>query len=205
MSDISLKQIKELRKRTGVGIQNVKEALEESDGDIEKAVVYLRKKGIAKAAKRAGKAAENGFIAHYIHGGGQIGVLVELNSETDFAARNERFQELAHDIAMHIAANNPEYISIEDIPEEELDKEKKVYAKDLEGKPENVKEKILEGKLSKHYQEVVLLEQPFLKDDSKKVKDLLNEAVAAIGEKVEIGRYARFEISAPANGCGLES
>ncbi len=201
---ISLDQIKELRKRTGVGLHQVKEALEVSKGDMEKAVLYLREKGVAKAAKRAGRSAENGFIAHYIHGEGSIGVLLELNSETDFASRNEKFRNLAHDIAIHVAASNPEYINIEDIPADVLEKEKSVYNKDLEGKTEQVKEKILEGKLSKFYQEVVLLEQAYVKDDSKKVKDVINEAVAAIGEKIEIGRFVRFELAGPTSSCGLE-
>lgn len=203
MADISLDQIKELRARTGVGISSVKEALVASGGDMEKAVAYLREKGIAKAAKRAGKSADNGFIAHYIHGEGSIGVLVELNSETDFASRNEKFREFGKDLAMHIAASNPQYIRVEDIPSEVLDEEKKVYQADIEDKPEQVQEKILEGKLSKFYEEVVLLKQPFVKDDSKKVEDLLNEMIAAIGEKIQIGRFARFEISNTSSSCGL--
>lgn len=204
MANTALDQIKELRKRTGVGIHQVKEALDKSDGDTEKAILYMRKKGIAKAAKRSGRAAENGFIAHYIHGEGNIGVLVELNSETDFASRNEKFRELAHEIALHIAASNPEYTSIKDVPEDILANEKEVYKKDLEGKPEEVQEKILEGKLQKYYEEVVLLEQAFVKDDSKKIKDLLNDAVASIGEKIEIGRFVRFEITAPSTSCGFD-
>ena len=200
---ITLEQIKELRKRTGVGINAVKEALEASKGDTEQAIHYLRKKGIAKGAKRAGRDAENGFIANYIHGEGSIGVLIELNSETDFAARNGRFRELAHDIALHIAASDPQYISKEDIPENVLEKEKDIYRKDLEGKPEAVQEKIIEGKLQKYYEEVVLLEQPFVKDDKKKIKDLMNDALAAIGEKIEIGRFVRFEIAEPSSSCGL--
>lgn len=201
---ITLDQIKELRKRTGVGIHQVKEALEAASGDTEKAILYLREKGIAKAAKRAGRSADNGFIAHYIHGEGQIAVLVELNSETDFASRNEKFRELAHDIAMHVAANNPLYISIDDIPEDIVLQEKQVFKTELEGKPEQVQEKILEGKMQKFYEENVLLEQAFVKDDTKKIKDLLNEAIAAIGEKIEIGRFARFEIAGTGSACGIE-
>lgn len=197
-------QIKELRKRTGVGLHLIKEALEASGGDMEKAVLYLREKGVAKAAKRAGRSAENGFIAHYIHGDGNIGVLLELNSETDFASRNEKFRELAHDLAVHIAASSPEYISIDQIPEDILEREKSVYKKDLEGKPEQVQEKILEGKLAKFYEEIVLMEQNYVKDDSKKIKDIINEAVAAIGEKIEIGRFVRFQIAGSANSCGLD-
>jgi elongation factor Ts len=201
---VTLAQIKELRERTGVGIQSVKEALDASGGDSEKAIKYLREKGIAKAAKRAGRSSDKGFIAHYVHGEGQLAVLVELNSETDFAARTDRFKELAHDIALHIAANTPEYINIEDIPEKVLDQEKEVYKKDIAGKPEQVQAKILEGKLSKFYEEVVLLEQHFVKDDSKKVKDVLNENIAAIGENVKIGRFVRFEIANPTSSCGLD-
>ncbi|MBD3280859.1 translation elongation factor Ts [Candidatus Dojkabacteria bacterium] len=203
MSKISMEQIKELRERTGVGISNVKEALEETDGDMEKAVEYLREKGIAKAAKRSGRSADNGFIASYIHGEGQIGVMVELNSETDFASRSDKFREFGKNVAMHIAASSPEYIKVEDIPEEVLDKEKAVYAVDLEGKPGNVQEKILEGKLGKFYQEVVLMKQLYVKDDSKTIEDILNELVAAIGEKIEIGRFARFQIAGPSASCGI--
>jgi elongation factor Ts len=201
---ITLKEIKQLRERTGVGIQNVKEALEATNGDVEKAIVYLREKGMAKGAKRAGRTADNGFIAHYVHGDGNIGVLVELNSETDFASRNEKFRKLAHNIALHIAASDPLYIKKEDIPEDVLEKEKAIYKNDLKGKPAQVQEKILEGKLAKYYEQVVLLEQPFVKDDSKKIKDLLNEALAAIGEKIEVGRFARFEIASAASSCGLK-
>jgi elongation factor Ts len=203
MADISLEKIKELRERTGVGIHQVKEALVESDGDMEEAILYLRKKGMAKAAKRSDNKADNGIIESYIHGDALLGVLVELNSETDFAARNERFKELAHDIAMHIAAADPEYISIEDIDEEVIEKEKQVFMKDLEGKPENVQEKIVEGKLQKFYEQKVLLEQPYVKDDSKKIKDVLNDAVAALGEKIKVGRFARFKIAGGSSSCGI--
>lgn len=195
---ISLDQIKELRNRTGVGINYVKEALESSNGDVEEAILYLRKKGIAKAAKRAGNETNHGYIASYIHGAGQIGVLVEIGSETDFAARNEHLKELAYNIALHIAANDPQYVNIEDIPEEAIEKEKSVHMKDLTGKPENVVESILKGKLQKFYEDVVLMEQKYLKDDSKTIKDIMNDAVATIGEKVEISRFARIQIGGPA-------
>lgn len=202
---ITLDQIKELRKRTGVGVSVVKEALEECNGDMEKSIQYLREKGIAKGAKRAGRQADKGFVTSYIHGDGHIGVLVELNSETDFASRNDRFRELAHDIALHIAASDPQYTLISDIPENILNAEKEVYRKDLEGKPEQVQEKIIEGKLQKFYEQVVLMEQPFVKDDKKKIKDLINEALAAIGEKIEIGRFVRFQIAEPSSSCGLRA
>jgi len=193
---ITLKQIKELRQRTGVGVTYVKEALESSAGDMDKAIVYLREKGIAKAAKRSGKRADNGFIAYYVHGEGSIGVLVELNSETDFTARNERFRELANDLALHIAASSPMYTSIDEIPEDELNKEKDIAKKTITGdKPDNIIEKIVEGRLQKYYEQVVLLEQKFVKDDSKRIKDLITETVAAVGEKIKIGRFCRFQIS----------
>lgn len=200
----NIEQIKELRKRTGVGLHQVKEALEHSNGDVEKAILYLREKGIAKSASRSGRSADNGVIGHYIHSDKSIGVLVELNSETDFASRSEEFRELAHDMAVHIAASDPLYISVEDIPEDVLEKEKGVYKKDIEGKPENVQEKILEGKLVKYYEEVVLLEQKYVKDDSKKIKDVLNDAIAAIGEKIEISRFVRFQIAKGASVCGID-
>ncbi|MBD3363120.1 elongation factor Ts [Candidatus Dojkabacteria bacterium] len=203
MSDISLDQIKELRSRTGVGIKHVKEALEESDGDMDKAILYLRKKGIAKAAKRAGKTANQGHIASYIHGNGSMGVLVEVNTETDFAAKSDHIKEFAHDLALHVAANDPQYVRIEDVPEEVVEKEKEVFKKELKGKPEDVIEKIVEGKLKKFYEEVVLEEQTYLKDEDKKVKDMINEVVAAVGEKIMIGRIARIKIAAPASKCGF--
>jgi elongation factor Ts len=190
---VTLAEIKELRARTGVGINHVKEALEHSGGDLEKAIVYLREKGIAKAAKRAGNATNNGLIGHYMHGK-TIGVMVELQSETDFASGSEKFQELARELAMHIAAQSPDYISKEEVPADVLETEKKVYAKDVEGKPEQIAEKILEGKLSKFYEEVVLLEQPYVRDDSKKIKDLLNEYIAALGESIKIKRFVKMQL-----------
>lgn len=200
----TLDQIKELRNATGAGIVAVKEALEKSDGDFDKAVVYLREKGVAKAAKRSGKSADHGFIASYIHGEGTIGVMVELNSETDFTARNDKFRKLANELALHIAAANPKYIRREDIPEDELKAEKEIAAKDVDdNKPEEIKEKIVEGKLGKFYEQVVLMDQKYVRDDSKTISDLMNENIAAIGEKIEIGRFTRFEISAEANTCGL--
>jgi len=201
--DITLDQIKELRNATGAGVTNVKEALEASKGDMDKAIAYLREKGIAKAAKRADKQADNGFVAHYIHGEGSIGVLLELNSETDFTARNESFRQLAHDIALHIAASRPEYARREDVPAEVIEKESEIAKQGTEGKPDNVVEKIVEGRLSKFYEEVVLLDQKFVKDDSKTISDLINDAVAAIGEKIEIGRFARIEIAGGSSACGL--
>lgn len=201
---ITLDQIKELRKRTGAGVTVVKEALEESNGDIQVAIEYLRKKGIAKAAKRADKHAENGFIASYVHGEGAIAVLVELNSETDFTARNDLFRSVARDIAIHIAASNPEYLSVEDVPSEVLEKEMKIAKEGIDGnKPEEIVNKIVDGRLQKFYEQTVLLEQQYVKDDSKKIKDLISETVSAIGEKIEIGRFARFQLAGPVSSCGI--
>lgn len=192
---VTIEQIKKLRAQTGAGLTDCKEALEASKGDMEKAYDYLRKKGMAKAQKRAEKEANNGFIGSYIHNG-KIGVLVELNCETDFVARNEKFQDLARDIAMHIAASTPLYISTDEVPEEVLEKERKIYKEELlkEGKPEKIIDNIVEGKLNKYYEEVVLLKQLFVKDNSKKIEDLLNEAISSIGEKVLISRFVRFEV-----------
>jgi elongation factor Ts len=203
MANITLEQIKELRDRTGVGINDVKEALENSNGDVEEALLYLRKKGIAKGAKRVDRTANQGYIASYIHGDGHIGVLIEINTETDFAARNEKVREVAHDIALHIAASDPTYARVSDIPEDILDKEKSVFSKELEGKPEEVVQKILEGKLQKFYEECVLEEQIFLKDENKRVKDIVDDAIAAIGEKIVIGRFSRIQIAAGASACGI--
>ncbi|MBP9758091.1 elongation factor Ts [Candidatus Dojkabacteria bacterium] len=194
MAKISLEQVKELRKRTGVGINYVKEALENSNGNIEEAILYLRKKGIAKAAKRSGNETNHGYIASYIHGEGQIGVLVEIATETDFAARNDDLKAFAFNIALHIAASDPQYVEIENIPEELIKKEESVFIKELEGKPKNIAESILKGKLQKYYEETVLMEQRYLKDDTKSVKDYLNDTVAKIGEKVSISRFSRIQI-----------
>lgn len=200
---ISLDQIKELRKRTGAGMHQVKEALENSDGDMEKAILYLREKGIAKAAKRSDRDAANGIIATYLHQDKSLAVIVELNSETDFAAKSETFAELAKNIAIHIAATDPQYATVDDIPAEALEKEKKVYEKDVKGKPENVQEKILEGKMQKFYEEIVLLEQKYVKDDTKRIKDIINDAVSAIGEKIEVGRFARIKVGGAGTAGGF--
>lgn len=190
---ITLEIIKELRKKTGVGVQDCKEALEASNGDFDKAIDVLRKKGILKAKKRSSREASNGFIGSYVHGG-QIGVLVELMCETDFVARNEKFQKLAHEIALHIAASNPIYVSCDDVPKKVQDKELEIISERLkdEGKPENICEKIAEGQMKKFYEETCLLEQPYVRDEKKKIKDLIDEAVASFGEKIEIARFIRL-------------
>lgn len=178
-----------------------KNALEEAGGDFEKAIDILRKKGAAKAAKRAGKIAAEGKVISYIHGEGKIGVLLELNSETDFVAKNEKFLELGQDIAMHIAAMNPKYLTREEVQTEELEHEKDVYREQLkaEGKPEEIMNKIIEGKINKYYSEICLLEQPFIKDEDKTIEQLLIEKSGEIGEKVSLRRFARYEL-----GEGIE-
>ena len=190
MSDNNL--IKELREQTGAGIMDVKEALEESGGDKEKAIEVLRKKGLAKQAKKADRVANEGIIESYIHAGGRIGVLLEINCETDFVARTDDFKTLAKEIALHIAAANPLYISTEDVPTEVIEKEKEIYKEQSAGKPDDVIEKMLEGKISKYYEEVCLLNQPFVRDGEKTIGDLLGEATGKMGENIQIRRFSRF-------------
>ncbi len=202
MATITLDQIKDLRKRTGAGVANIKEALESSKGDIEQAILYLRQKGLAKANKRAANQTDYGYIASYIHSGGSIGTLVEINTETDFAAKNDRIKSLAYEIALHVAASDPQFVRIDEVPAEVLEKEKVVFAADLKGKPKDVAEKIIQGKLQKYYEEIVLEEQPYLKDPTKKVKDVINDTISAVGEKVVIGRVARIKIASSATACG---
>jgi elongation factor Ts len=196
MTTISAGMVKELREKTGAGIMDCKEALTGTDGDMEKAIEFLRKKGLATAAKRAGRAMTEGTIQSYIHMGGKLGVMVEVNCETDFVSKNEDFQDFARNIAMHIAATNPLGIKPEDIPEDIINKEKEIYrAQALEtGKPENILDKIVEGKLSKFIKENCLLDQPYVRDPDKTVGDLLNELIAKIGENITISRFARFQV-----------
>ncbi|WP_022854550.1 MULTISPECIES: translation elongation factor Ts [Thermodesulfobacterium] len=196
MAQISIDLIKQLRERTAAGFSDCKKALEEAGGDIEKAVDILRKKGLAIAAKRAGKATSEGVVAAYIHSNKKIGVLVEVNCETDFVARTEEFQQFAHDIAMQIAATNPVAVTREEVPQEVIEREKKIYEEQVResGKPENVIPKIVEGKMEKFYKENVLLEQPFIKNPEVTIQDLLNELIAKTGERIVIKRFARFQI-----------
>lgn len=187
--------IKELRERTGAGIMDCKEVLKESQGDIEEAIVLLRKKGLAKLKKRAGRLAKEGTIASYVHTGGRIGALVEINCETDFVSRNESFQKLAKDMAMQIVASNPGYIKREDVPLELIEKEKEILGSQLkEDKPKEVLEKIVQGKLEKYFKEVCLLEQPFIKDPQITVEEYIHQLAAQIGEKIEIRRFTRFKL-----------
>lgn len=193
---IDAKLVKELREITGAGFMDCKKALEKTGGDIEKAIEELKKMGAAKAEKRISKEAKEGIVEAYIHPGSKLGVLVEVNCETDFVARTDEFKQLAHDIAMQIAAAAPIAVRREDIPEEVIEKEKEIYRAQLEkqNKSPHVIEKIIEGKLEKFYQEVVLYEQPFIKDPSKTIDELIKEYIAKIGENIKIRRFARFRV-----------
>ncbi len=193
--DISIDSIKDLRQRTGAGVLDCKKALEEADGDIEKAMELLRKRGLAIAAKKADREANDGLVEAYIHSGARLGVLLELNCETDFVARTEDFGELAHDLAMQVAATNPKYLTPEDIPPEVLEGERQRQREQMgEDKSEEIIERILEGKLQKYYQEVCLLEQPFIKDEGLAVRDLITDKIAKLGENIKVRRFARFEL-----------
>lgn len=196
MTTVSAGNVKELREKTGAGIMDCKEALLECDGDLEKAVDFLRKKGMATALKRAGRGTSEGTIQSYIHMGGKIGVMVEVNCESDFVAKNEDFVAFAKNIAMHIAASNPAGIVPEDVSEEIINREKDVYREQaLEmGKPEKMIDKIVEGKLNKFYKESCLMNQPYVRDPNITVTDLLNEVIAKIGENIRISRFSRFQI-----------
>jgi len=193
---ISAEAVKELRNRTGAGMMDCKRALEETGGDIEKAIEILRMKGLAAAAKKAGRVAKEGLVHAYIHGGGRIGVLIEVNCETDFVARTEEFKDLVHNLAMQVAAARPEYVKREDVPEEVIEREKSILRAQAlnEGKPEKVVEKIVSGRLEKFFQENCLLEQPYIKDPERKVKVLIAEKIAKLGENIEVRRFARFEV-----------
>ena len=196
MSTISAEMVKELREKTGVGIMDCKQALTESDGDMGAAVDFLRKKGLATAKKRAGRAVGEGVIQSYIHMGGKIGVIVEVNCETDFVAKTDDFKEFAKNIAMHIAATSPVGITPDDVPEEMISKEKEIYrAQALEtGKPENIVEKIAEGKVQKFYKENCLLQQSYVRDPNLTVEDVINDVIAKIGENISIRRFVRYQI-----------
>ena len=198
---ITAEMVKKLRETTGAGMMDCKKALVETGGDTEKAVALLREKGLAKAAKRAGRTASQGVVDSYIHLGGKVGVLVEVNCETDFVARNEEFKSFVRDICLQVAATNPAFLSREDVPQGELDKEKEILKNQAlnEGKPEKIVEKIVTGKLEKYFEENCLLEQSFIKDTDIKVSDLLSNLIAKIGENIVIRRFTRYEM-----GEGLE-
>ena len=198
MAEITSAMVKDLREKTGAGMMDCKKALQEAGGDSEKAVDWLRKKGLASAQKKAGRSATEGAVGSYIHMGGKVGVLVEVNCETDFTARNARFQELVKDLGMHIAWGNPKYVRREDVPPEVLEREKGVYRAQLleQGKPAAMLDKIIPGKLEKFYAEQVLLDQPFFKDQEGKrtVQDEVNAAVAVIGENIQVRRFTRYAL-----------
>jgi elongation factor Ts len=193
---ISADMVKELREKTGAGMMDCKRALSETEGDIEKAIDYLRQKGLSDAAKRTGRTASEGVIGSYIHPGGKIGVLVEVNCESDFVARTEEFQLLVKDLAMHVAASNPLYLRREDVPEEAIVREKNIYEAQAKegGKPEKIVERIVQGKLEKFFQDVCLLEQPFVKDPDISVNQRVSSAVAKLGENIVVRRFQRFQL-----------
>lgn len=198
---ISASQVKELREKTGAGMMDCKKALTDANGNMERAVEILREKGLSAAAKKADRIAAEGVVESYIHMGGKIGVLVEINCETDFVAKTEEFKEFARDIAMQIAAYSPLFVSRDEVPADEIEKEKEIYKQQAinEGKPEHIAEKMVEGRIKNYYKEVCLLEQAFIKDGDKTVEALVNEKVAKIGEKISIRRFVRYQL-----GEGLE-
>lgn len=198
---VDAKAVKELRERTGAGMLDCKKALEEANGDITKAAELLREKGLSAAANKAGRIATEGTVESYIHAGGRIGVLVEINCETDFVGKTDSFKEFARDIAMQIAAASPQYVRREEVPAEAVEKEKEILKAQAlnEGKPEKIVEKMVEGRISKFYEEYCLMEQPFVKDPDKTVSQLLNEKISTIGENISIRRFVRYEL-----GEGLE-
>jgi elongation factor Ts len=200
--DISIELVKDLRQRTGAGVIDCKTALKEAKGDMDAAIEYLRRKGLATAAKKAGRIATDGLVSSYIHAGGKMGVLVEVNCETDFVAKTEDFQTFVKNIAMHIAATNPQYIRREEIPPEVLERERRIYRSQAvdSGKPEKVINKIVEGKMERFYSEACLLEQTYFKDADLTVKEVLDTTIAKLGENITIRRFTRFQL-----GEGLQS
>jgi elongation factor Ts len=196
VAEVTSDMIKELREKTQAGMMDCKKALVETSGDMDKAVEILRKKGLASADKKMGREVTQGIVASYIHNNKKIGVLLELLTVTDFVARNEEFEILSKELCMQIAAASPQYIKIEDIPKEVIDKEREIYREQMKdsGKPQNVIEKIVEGKLNKFYTDICLLEQEYIKDPNVKIRDLIKNKIAAFGENIEIGRFIRYQI-----------
>jgi elongation factor Ts len=196
MAEITAQMVKALRERTGAGMMECKKALVEANGDIEAAVVVLRKQGIASAEKKSSRSTKQGLISTYIHHGGQLGVMVEVNCESDFVARTDDFQGLAHDLAMHIAAANPQWVRKDDVPAEVIEKEKEIQrARAIsEGKPEKMADKIVEGRMSKFYEEVCLYNQPFVKENTLTVEDLIKTKIAKLGENISLARFTRFKV-----------
>ena len=198
--EVNATLVRELREKTGAGVMDCKKALAEADGDLEKAVVWLREKGIAAAAKRAGRVASEGAIGSYIHAGGKLGVLVELNCETDFVAKTSEFQTLLREVAMQIAAGNPRCIQREELPAEVIQQEREIYASQSADKPPPVVNKIVEGKLEKFYREVCLMEQAWVRDPNRTIKDLSGEHAGKLGEKIEVRRFVRFQLGEQLDG-----
>ncbi|MCM3632006.1 MULTISPECIES: translation elongation factor Ts [Paenibacillus] len=198
---VNASAVKELRERTGAGMLDCKKALEATGGDIDQAIAHLREKGLAAAANKAGRIATEGIVDSYIHSNGRIGVLVEVNCETDFVGKTDQFKEFVKDVAMHIAATNPKYVRREEVPAEDIEKEKEILKAQAlnEGKPAHIVDKMVEGRISKYYEEYCLLEQAFIKDPDKTIETLVNEKISTIGENISIRRFARFEL-----GEGLE-
>lgn len=196
MAEISAAMVKDLRDQTGAPFIDCKNALNEVGGNMEKALEILRIKGVAKASKKAGRETHEGTITSYIHGGGKIGVMVEINCETDFVARNDEFQNVSKEIAMQIAANNPLYVKKEDVPEEVIEKEKEILKAEVieSGKPENVADKIVEGRINKFYEEICLLEQPYIREPKTKISDLVSALIAKIGENIVVKRFVRYQL-----------
>ncbi|NOZ13776.1 MAG: translation elongation factor Ts [Acidobacteria bacterium] len=196
MANITASQVKELREKTGLSMGECKKALVETGGDIEGAVTLLRKKGLNAASKKAGRKTAEGLVGSYIHSNGKLGVLIEVNCETDFVARNEAFQELVKDLAMHVAASDPRFVRKEDVTDEVMAKEKEIYMDQIrsQGKPENIVEKIVAGKMGKFYEENCLMEQPFVKNPDLTVGQLISSKIAEIGENIQINRFSRFKI-----------
>ncbi len=201
MAKITSQLVKELRERTGAGMMDCKKALTETDGDMEKAIDYLREKGLASAAKKSGRIASEGLVDAYIHGEGRIGVLIEVNCETDFVAKTDEFKELVRNLAMQVAALKADYVDREQVPSDVLEREREVIRQQAlnEGKPEHIVAKIVEGRIEKFYEQVCLVDQPYVRDGDKKISDLINEKISSIGENIRVRRFVRFE-----RGEGLE-
>jgi elongation factor Ts len=201
MSEVTAEQVRTLREKTGAGFMDCKRALAENQGDLDQAMQFLREKGLAAAAKKSTRTASEGMVTSYIHAGGKIGVLVEVNCETDFVARTDEFQGLVKDLAMQIAASSPQYVRREEVPEDKIESEKKIYRVQASesGKPEKVIEKMVEGKLVKFFADVCLLEQPYIKDPSRTVGQLVTDAIAKIGENIIVRRFARFQLGEATN------
>jgi elongation factor Ts len=206
MAEITAKLVKELRERTGAGMMECKSALQEANGSLDDAEVVLRKRGIASASKKASRATKQGLIGSYIHHGAQLGVLVEVNCESDFVARTDDFKELVHDIAMHVAAADPQFVRKEDVTQEVLDRERDIQrARALgEGKPANVVDKIVEGRMAKFYEEICLLEQPFVKDNTVTIGQLVKTKIAKLGENISVSRFVRFKVGDALGGASSD-